>query len=279
LLVEHQKLLNQTIEQLGTGVLTPGQRDALAAEASLTYLWGDKTLTEGWACSSLGLSAGERCSFGVASAEETWLIIGDSNADMWTPTLRRIVQLNPAIRVERWIFGQCNNSNAPETFMADSKVGKEACLEFHNEAVKEIGVLRPNVLILSDAAPGSGTKEYKDSAIDFLRMLIDEASPETVAILANRPAQRAISNCLNRALSNASKCATTRSSSRDTTLLKQAIAKDAGAYFIEVRDLLCAESICPAFIGDNVVSYDGAHLAPYAAASLAEPFLEMVRRS
>jgi SGNH domain (fused to AT3 domains) len=224
------------------------------------------------------------CVFGVPDGRETVMLIGDSHAAQWFPTLERLA------RERDWRLISLTKSACPANELpvwnSSLKRAYTECDAWRQAVLERIAATRPTLVVISNdrsgqlllgGAPAASTK-HNDAWEAGLDRFLPEVTPNAgeVAVIGDTPNPSGDPpECLSAHPTDALACATPASTALDPARMKaeRAAAEANGATFIDPAPLVCPTDPCPAIIGRLLVYRDGHHLTTPFAAALA-PYLE-----
>jgi peptidoglycan/LPS O-acetylase OafA/YrhL len=213
------------------------------------------------------------CTYGVATADFTVALVGDSHAAQWFPALERVAK-HEGWRIVTFVKVACP--------FIDMRVGNTAlkreyreCAEFNEATLDRLGRIKPDLTIVSMSriaihpmAASDDTVSAKGAAVGRMLARI----PGRVAILVDTPyAGRDVPACLSQHLSNVEACAIARGVAFTDHLgaLEAAAAKAAGAARIDLTKRICVGDPCSVVVNDRIVYRDIGHLTATFSRSLA----------
>ena len=249
--------------------------DALNADNFPTFNPPLDQLAAAWA--GLRCRAGD-CSFGGGGADtKTAVVIGDSYALAWIPTIEA------ALPSAHWKVYGLASQDCPAAYVSvisgRPAVPNAACDQRHQFTIDKANSLDPDLVILgssirsvdrlvSKAKDGAAIAEYQAGMVKTIKMLnpgkqrriLTITAPPTVPDLQSCVTVRSVpADCVSqisptwRAVANAEKEA----------------AAATHTSFIDTRRWFCSvHDYCPSFIGATPLRVDGSHLTPTFAKSL-----------
>ena len=279
-LAAQQRLIATTLKQLANEPLNQTQHQYLAHLATTTINWGDPPDHPFWSCELIADTQAKACdnSPDVPNPSETWIIIGDSFAQMWTPALRKIAQATPQLEVIAYTRGQCNNSNDSGLFQNQDPALIRDCLEFHRLlpgliAEREFASDQTVRVIFADVFDRAKLADrYLASSSEFMAQIEQAGKADQSHIISSKPFQLEPLACLNPSVDNAADCSRPLRKSPNRNPFKRNLAELTQAHYINVTKWFCDSTTCPIFIADIPVSRDGAHIGPYQAEAMATLF-------
>ncbi|OHV78032.1 acyltransferase family protein [Ensifer sp. LCM 4579] len=223
------------------------------------------------------------CSFGAADPKRTIVLFGDSHADHWSTPFKRIAEAK-GWRLVTYMKSSCPTASVPVWNGALMRSYDE-CDEFKERAFREIASLRPDMVILSQYSSGYVKNEINHASNPIalkdwaagLRRTVErlEADGSGVVLLRDGPVHKAyLDKCVARALwqgRSPSVCDTPRAEAVEETIpaAERAVAAALKADYVDLIDLFCNETVCPAMIDGKLTFRDRHHIATAYAESLA----------
>ncbi|MUL63430.1 acyltransferase [Mycobacterium sp. CBMA 234] len=250
--------------------LTPSLAGA-AGEADDVYLNG--CLRSAWQV------AQPECATGDLTSTTTVAVIGDSNAAMWNPAFRHVVE-ERHWRLQMLGKAGCPMLDVPTT---SAQLHREyvECEQWRGEVLTQLRAEHPRLVVVSmwrqysDELGGpTGFASYSpgwtERITQLTRQLRDTGA--RVLVLGPIPDPRSVpAICLSDHLDNATACAPTRSTAVNTSgIAAEAAATQAGGgQYADLTDLFCTPHRCPVIVGNTLVYLDKNHLTVEYARALA----------
>ncbi len=223
------------------------------------------------------------CIYGRANAPTTVVLIGDSHAAHWFPTLQRLAE------EQDWRFISLTKSACP---VADLPVYNTAlkreyaeCDEWRAAVLDRIAAERPAMVVISDsrtgqfwvdgaAVPSRDREDLWATGLERSIRAIDQIADRVVVIGDTPRPARDAPVCLSDHLDDALACATPMSKALgiERAETEKAVTAETGATFIDPAPWLCPTEPCPAVIGRVLVYRDAHHMTTPFARALA-PYL------
>jgi peptidoglycan/LPS O-acetylase OafA/YrhL len=200
----------------------------------------------------------------------TAVVLGDSHARMLWPAI--IGSLDPT----KWNITLLAMPGCPVPVLTPNKLNSQntRCAEHRELTLKYLERVKPDLTILNDNVDSTPTTgEYR---VAYLKVMprIAEAS-KYVVVIANTPKFPNLITCLdaNDSLQN---CAPKLYSISPLAKVQREIITRYQTGYWDISEALCAPNgrkiLCPAVIGRQPTSADGAHLIPDVAAEIASFF-------
>ena len=232
----------------------------------------DRALPYTKGCVNIGVNARLLpCEFGVAGAERTILLYGDSHAVQWFEPLELIARQR-GLRLVLLAKGGCPVTDV----VVPTPVLRHTCPPYRDRAIAWIEENQPALVVVSN----SYTHTESDAAAwatgaEATTARLAAVAPRLVVIGDNPSSQADPPACLSGHLDDASACATARADAVRTEFISGEVAatRAHGVTFIDTTDWFCTPSTCPSVIGDLLVIRDETHLTPPMAEFLT-PLLD-----
>lgn len=217
------------------------------------------------------------CHFGPAASTKTVLVLGDSVAVSWIPT---VASAFPERTVTGLGFANCSPYALDTLPRQDDGSFVEACRNSKQLMLKQALDLRPDLVILSsdlggferiadgsrgDAAADRWTTAVTDTVASF------RALGTEVVVLGSPPIGGDVRDCTTRitAYENCGSAIAPPWSAK--TKAEENGAVNGGARFVDVRNWFCdADGSCPPIINGMIVRTDPTHTTDAFAASLGD---------
>ncbi|MGY1723828.1 acyltransferase family protein [Blastococcus sp. SYSU DS0533] len=251
----------------------------------------EEMLTEAPGCRNTVTAGGDPlvCQDGPADAERTALLVGDSVAMSWGPTVDALFE-GDDWQVLALGYASCPFIDVavappaePPGFPEDCAAARERTLEFIEETAPDVLVLSAGQGYFGNFVSGAVDDDAVDEWRDGLESTLEAVQPfvDSVVVLGNPPLGADPRACGGR-LGGPDDCV--RRISRgflDKTEAEQAAVEalqSAGAdvTYVDTRELFCADGRCPAFAGSVLLRTDETHLTAAAADMVAAAVREMV---
>ncbi|MGY1987061.1 acyltransferase family protein [Blastococcus sp. SYSU DS0669] len=247
--------------------------------------------TEAPGCRNTVTAGGEPlvCQDGPADAPNTALLVGDSVAMSWGPTVDAMFS-GDDWQVLGLGFASCPLVDVaaappaePPGFPEDCAAARERTLEFIEETAPDVLVMSAGQGYFGNFVSGATGDDAIEEWQRGLESTLEAVTPlvDSVVVLGNPPLGADPRACGGR-LSGPQDCV--RSISRgflDKTEAERAAVEtlqEAGAdvTYVDTRELFCADGRCPAFAGSVLLRTDETHLTAAAADMVAAAVREMV---
>jgi peptidoglycan/LPS O-acetylase OafA/YrhL len=234
-----------------------------------------------------GSSAPKTCTFGSTTSTTNIVLFGDSHAAQWFDALDQLV-LRKHWKLTTVVKLGCTAVDVNPGLGIDED---PECTVWRNEAIRDILVLRPSLIIMGSAtnklerpenpeahAGAALIAEVREGVLRTLRPL--NAAGLRVALLRDTPEfPFDVTSCLARATRHSwypkEACEMPRAAVLDPGIYaaeKSAADGLSNVRFIDLTDQLCPQSVCKTILNGLVMYRDTHHLAGKAAASLAPAF-------
>ncbi|MGY2083216.1 acyltransferase family protein [Blastococcus sp. SYSU DS0539] len=229
------------------------------------------------------------CQEGPADASKTALLVGDSVAMSWAPTI------NATFEGDDWQVLALGYANcpfidvavAPEIeapgFPEECADARERTLQFIQETSPEVLVVSAGQGYLGDLVSGSEGEAVIDEWERGLESTLEAVEPYvgSVVVLSNPPLGVDPRGCGGR-LGSPEDCVRpmTRGyvdkSEAERAAVEELQAAGADVTYVDTRELFCADDRCPAFIGSVLLRTDETHLTAAGAELVAAAVRDMI---
>jgi peptidoglycan/LPS O-acetylase OafA/YrhL len=218
-------------------------------------------------------SSSKICRLGKTTSSRSIVVIGDSHAQMWMPTILRMAQrdgwlvipiLRPGCTPDTWIDAR----------------GLAACRPWYRWATRQAKLLHPDLTLVGGAVGGSrgAAARAAENGMVAMAKAIKPASGDVIVIGDPEGLTRNPIDCLLSKHASMAVCTTTW----PPALLEPydhiaARAEVAGLGFLDTRGWFCFEYQCPTVVGRTIAYKDYHHITVAYALDLAGTFRTAVR--
>jgi peptidoglycan/LPS O-acetylase OafA/YrhL len=235
----------------------------LPAPVSVSRDW---VRVDGWDCAPLAGFRTDVCAQPVElPPERRIVVVGDSHLQQFTGALVPLA-VQHGWQLITMFQGACPFSTASEVDPANAE-----CVAANDAAAAEIAALRPDAVVtLATRDVRSGRTEQTPSGFVERWAELDELDIPVLAVRDNPRFDHSVPDCVRRQGRDAQACG----ADRDDVYAPEppyALREDvpAGVTFLDLADVVCDETRCPAEIGNVLVYLDDNHLTAAYAATLA----------
>jgi len=210
-------------------------------------------------CVNIGTNANlQPCEYGVAGADRTILLYGDSHAVQWFEPLQQIA-LEHGFRLVVLIKLGCPVAEVD----VPTPVLRYTCPPYRDAAIAWIEEHQPDVVIVGNSythVPAEPA-EWADGTAATIERLADVSS--NVVLIGDNPAWvEDVPACLSANLDDASECAISREEAvrPDRISAEVVAARDNDVRFVDTTDWFCTDDTCPPIVGNILVMRDETHI-------------------
>jgi len=211
------------------------------------------------------------CRLGDASSRKAIVVIGDSHAQMWMPTILDMAQRDgwvvlPLVKV----------SCIPRSWLETGK----PCNRWYRWAKQRATALRPDVTLIVGSWAGTWAPKRAVRAVSDLSRAV-RSSSRAVIVLDDAPGQRREpTDCLLDSRSNMKTCSNVQSKTQQqTSTAIRSNARNQGVGFMDSRGWFCAPTqrtprqiLCPLVVNQTITYVDRGHVSKTYALALYQPF-------
>jgi peptidoglycan/LPS O-acetylase OafA/YrhL len=231
------------------------------------------------------------CTFGVRTASQNVVVIGNSHAGQWLPAIQRLAKKD-TFKVTTLLASQCALSEVRQQF--DTDAWSTACLGWVKKVVRRVINLKPDLVVMTNRISVPVDGQSLEASIPLYgegyRKVLEawKAAGIHVLVLHDTPApgpDDIVPDCIATEKSNYAKCDGKRSDWVKPEPAQSAVASlgDPDIRFADLNDHICEPVVCHAVNGGVITYFDGSHLTATYAATLAPflgvPLLAMLRRT
>ena len=222
----------------------------------------------------------QTCVFGAGGAAKTLVLFGDSHALQWFGAFRTVAA------GQGWRLVTVIKIACPASYINPHHLepGTDLCDEWRSRAIDTIVALRPTVVVVSSYTGATlrgfageepiSTEELRSGTRRTLAALRSAAAPIVVlrdSPLPPFPVPPCVARQVLHVLNAPSTCDFDASARNDAAFAAQRAAAFGlhGVYLLDLSDLLCTETLCPAVVHGLIVYRDDNHLATSFTDTLA----------
>lgn len=225
----------------------------------------------------------KRCAFGASKSPHAAVILGDSIAMTYEPTINAAL---PSWRI--FTFGKASCPWADALVSTQTENAYTSCLDFHKRVYAEILALHPSAIFLSGSenSIASLTSNAKDAAAqaewasaEKITLTALSAAHAPMYVLSPTPVGTDVARCASR-LNGPRDCNLQGPSSNwlaEQSATSAAVAGMTDVSVIDTTPWVCVGGECPALYLGEPIRTDGQHLTQQFATNLAANFLTAVR--
>lgn len=217
------------------------------------------------------------CEFGVPDADRSVVLVGNSHAGHWLPTLQRLAEAH-RFSITTILASECALADVPQRL--NTPRHSRHCLDWVHRTTQDVIDADPDLVVLSNAmsrsaqTAGSSVKAYQGGYQRILQQWADAGLP--VLVIRDTPAPRTlIPDCIAEHGEDYAECDGTRADwlrPKPEAVAVRAVA-DPLVRLLDPTDAVCGPVICRAVNGGVITYFDGSHLTATYATTLA-PLLE-----
>lgn len=200
------------------------------------------------------------CTFGAMDSERTLVLVGGSRTAHWEPLLSEIGKRNGLAVVSATrsacAFGYLEGLSA-------------ACQQWNEKVIEQIIAMKPDFVVANATRVAGGVADQGKTVVEYVPLPYVEQIKKLLDANINviglrdtpRHAQHPV-ECLWRNLSTAERCSTPRPDTFDAGLSEGSphLKDHDNFWFVDLSDLFCDTTQCPAFFDGRLMYRDGGHL-------------------
>ena len=262
---------------------------ALTRSVSITAIPANLTPNLATATNDLPMSSGDKChsqlldvvpvacTYGVAGAKKTLVLLGDSHAQQW------LGALIPNANAANWKIVTYTKAACPIATLTvwnnDLKRLYSECDQWRASVFAAVRTLAPDMIVASqsDSVPWDSVTDVQ-WADDTTASLKSLSTPTTRVVYVGDTPQTSIDPvaCLQQHLDNARGCVYDRNSAYAFFPGRQGVLQNAitmaGYGWVNPLDFFCTTTICPAIVDNMLVRRDTGHITNTYATWLSPMF-------
>lgn len=225
------------------------------------------------------------CEFGFAGARNTVVIVGDSHAAQWLPSLQALDLAETEWRIITHTKSDCPFLNA--LLVNPRKGGNyDSCLAWNKAVTQQLLALKPALVITSAAnkyqVVGATAEANFDAVTHGLvsawQPLIS-AGIKVVAIADTPHMHVDIPECMSSPFGGVMQCSAARVDAVMPDPISVAAESIPGMHFIDLTDSICGPQMCSPVMGQLLIWRDEHHLTTTFARYLAPHFRDEIQAS
>ena len=211
------------------------------------------------------------CRLGDTSSRKAIVVIGDSHAQMWMPTILQMAQH------DRWVvIPLVKVSCIPRSWLE----ARKPCNTWYRWAKRRAAALRPDVTLIIGSWAGTWAPRRAVRSVGDLSRAM-RASSRAVIVVDDAPGQRRDpTDCLLDSRSNMKTCSNVQTKTQQqTSTAIRSNARNQGIGFMDSRGWFCAPTpreprkiMCPLVINQTITYVDRGHVSKTYALALYQPF-------
>jgi peptidoglycan/LPS O-acetylase OafA/YrhL len=235
------------------------------------------------------------CTFGDSASETTIVLVGDSHAAQWFPAAEKIAK-TLHWRLVTMIKDTCPVADV-RVFNPNVRGVESQCLVWRHSAIERIRAIHPRHVLIAEAEryvaadfdPGWGERvtvaEWRDGLYRALLALGAGAPGRKLFVMRDTPHMtRGTPECLSQAALHTwfhfPSCDTPRAvalSEKTLAADKRAAAEVPDAHVVDMTDLFCDATVCPARYDGTIVYFDKEHVTATYAEQITDDLLARIR--
>ncbi len=215
------------------------------------------------------------CVYGDESANRTMVLFGDSHAASWFP-LFDLIGEEDGWRLSSRTKTSCFIEDIEFSLSGTDRQYSE-CMEWKEWVYAELSESSVDLILVATLRKDVqeeflSPKEWEQGLIATLAKLQSLNSGDVVLLGSTPLFEEHVRECVASNLENLDRCHGEREKVApfEYAQMEQHAADEAGVVYVPTIDLICAESLCPVVIGNNVVFRDTGHLTSDFVISLRE---------
>ncbi len=258
--------------QLTADVLDP---DPLDARADLPAVYGD-------GCHQVQAeTAVTSCYYGAEESDIEVVVVGDSHAAMWVPTLRVIAD------EQGWALRTMTKSNCQLAGVVFANGPQQSpyteCVDWTEAAIEELIATQPSLVLVAGRfwptvitddglLEGSAATTALTAGLIETWQRLDDADLEVVAVRDVPYPEVDVAECVSEHRDDLGQCALDRAAVTSGNTPHKDAAAAIGIDLVDLTDQICLTEVCPAVTDDVLVWRDTHHLTATYARLLAATF-------
>lgn len=226
----------------------------------------------------------KKCEFGAADARYHVVLVGDSHAAQWLPSVQAILAGRKNWRITSFTKSACTFNATPVSIGKD-RGEYTSCSEWNRRVMAELDKLRPDVVVTSQS---SGHRAFgSNNQAESQRMLAQgllghwqalRALDAQVLVVRDTPwMDRNPVECMSTANATAQKCATTRKRGFKSDSIMLAMQSQPDVTFLDLSNRICDTTWCMPVQGQLFVWRDRHHLTATYARALSGEFKVLLK--
>ena len=222
------------------------------------------------------------CSFGPPTAQRVIVLVGDSHAAQWLPTLQEVFRDKPDWRIVTFTKSACA-FNASKVTISDDGTPYESCSEWNERVLTELAKLRPEIVVIGASAtsyrvPGAvdrtaTLKALSDGLLIRWKQLLQIGAK--VVVLRDTPRMgRDIPECMSASRATVEGCSVPLAEALRPDPIVMAVEHAPADWknlaFLDFTDQICEGDVCKPIKGQVLIWRDSHHFTATFARLLSE---------
>ncbi|PID53472.1 MAG: hypothetical protein CSB46_07900 [Micrococcales bacterium] len=269
--------IGQAVQESAAMIQVPSNLSPALSEATKdepgTVLGGAGDCHMNLTDAELSVDPAQDCVFGDPHGAETVMLVGDSHAFQWLPTL------DSAGKERGWRIVVHTKAACPifDVKLENTQLKRDyaECYSWRERLMGKVTELEPDLVVTTGAVFNPRSEEHTADWIAGTGRVVSRlrAGGVAVALVADTPYQRKdVPKCLSENLSDIRGCSRSVESAMSDPQRRtgmESAAKQAGATVINPLGQMCTQQQCPVIVENTLVYRDNSHLTATFARTLA----------
>lgn len=225
-----------------------------------------------------------RCEFGSADAKYHVVLVGDSHAAQWLPSLQGLLETRKAWRITTFTKSACA-FNATPVALGKDRAEYKSCTEWNDRVMTELAEMKPDVVVTSQSSGqrAFGSRDKDDSQRMLAAGLVTrwqelrELGSKVVVVRDTPWMDKNPVECMSAENASPTKCSTKASKAfmQDSILL--AMKQKPDVALLDLSKKICDPDVCIPVKGQVLIWRDRHHLTATFARALSQEFIAMIK--
>ncbi len=285
---QSKTLSTKSIGKINASILTIPYNPQIPTIPSVNYAKEDNPDVYHLKCHVNQVSSEPKsCSFGLTSARHTIVLVGDSHAAQWLPTIQEIFKNRPDWKIVTFTKSACA-FNAATVTIGKGRQPYSSCSEWNKRVLSKLDILRPDIVVTSSSSGYHvnnviNDKENLDALVDGLLVNWEQllrVSKKVVVIRETPKMEKNVPECMSGLNATLEQCSVSLQRVMRNDPIFFAVQRKPQSWdmlsYADLTEQICEAGICKPVSGQILIWRDSHHLTATFARLLAsklEPFL------
>lgn len=224
-----------------------------------------------------------KCEFGSVEAEYHVVLVGDSHAAQWLPSLQDLLDNGKSWRITTFTKSACAFNAVPVAIGKDL-VEYKSCSDWNQRVMKELAEIKPDVIVTSQSSGhrAFGSKDKAESQKMLASGLLvrwrelGRLGSKVVVVRDTPWMDKNPVECMSADDPSPDKCATKRSKAFKQDSIMLAMQMQPDVVLLDLSERICGADLCQPVKGQILIWRDRHHLTATYARTLSGEFRDIL---